>query len=175
MLNQSDITLILKMHSEVSIYSPWSDKNLFKKIIDELSNTFLGLEIDKVVGIESRGFILGGAVAYKLDTGFVLIRKKDKMYVGGYSKDLVFSEECTDYSGEKKTLEIESGGKGIKPGDKVVIIDDWWGTGSQGKAAIHIIEKAGGKVVGVAVMLDEMTDVIKKDYESYNFHSLIQR
>lgn len=175
MISQSDKELILKMHDEISIYSPWTDSNLFKKIIDELSRPFLDLKINKVLGIESRGFILGGAVAYKLNAGFVLARKKNKMYQYNYPKRLVFSEECIDYSGKKKTLEIERDGKGIKKGDKVVIIDDWYGRGAQGNAAIRLVEKAGGKVVGVGIMLDEMTGEIRKNFASYNFHALVRK
>lgn len=163
------------MHKEISIYSPWADKNLFKNIIEELSKPFLHLHVDKVVGIESRGFILGGAVAYNIHAGFVLIRKKDNMYAYTYPKELVFSEECVDYSGKKKTLELERDNKGIKPGDKVIIIDDWWGKGGQGNAAIHIIEKAGGIVIGIGIMLDEMTDDIKQRFDIYNFHALIKK
>lgn len=176
MLSQPDKELILKMHKEISIYSPWTDGNLFKKIIDELSKPFMNSEINKVLGVEARGFILGGAVAYKLNAGFVLARKKNKMYQYKYPKHLVFSERCSaDYSGKKKTLEIEKDEKGIKKGDKVLIIDDWYGKGAQGNAAIRLIEKAGGKVVGVGIMLDEMTDDVRKSFDSYNLHALIKK
>lgn len=176
MLSQSDKKIILKMHKEISIYSPWTDGNLFKKIIDELSKPFMDLGINKVLGVEARGFILGGAVAYKLKAGFVLSRKKDKMYQYKYPKNLVFSEKCSiDYSGKTKTLEIERDGKGIKKNDKVLIIDDWYGKGAQGNAAIRLVEKAGGKVVGVGIMLDEMTDDVRKSFDSYNLHALIKK
>ena len=175
MLTKTDKQLILEMHKDISIYSPWTNADLFRKIIDELSEPFLGLKVDKVLGAEARGFILGGAVAYKLSAGFALARKKDKMYVWNYPKNLVFSEEFVDYSGEKKALELEKDGKGIKSRDRVVIIDDWYGTGSQGNAAIRLVEKAGGKVVGVGVMLDEMTEEVKKRFNPYNFHALIKR
>jgi adenine phosphoribosyltransferase len=163
------------MHEEISIYSPWTDPRLFKKIIDELSRPFLKMHVDKVLSIESRGFILGGAAAYKINAGFVLCRKRNKMYAYHYYKNAVFSEECIDYSGKKKGLEIETGGKGIKEGDRVVLIDDWWGKGAQGKAAIRLIERAGGKVVGVGIMLNEMEQDAEQDFDSYNLHSLIKR
>lgn len=175
MLTKSDTELILKMHEKVSIYSPWTDRNLFKKIIDELSQPFIDLKVDKILGIESRGFILGGAVAYKINAGFVLARKKNKMYAYHYSKKLVFSEECIDYSGKKKGLEIEKNEKGIKKGDRVVIIDDWYGKGAQGKAAIRLVERAGGIVVGVGIMLDEMKEDARQSFNSYNLHTLMKR
>ena len=175
MLSKSDKELILKMHEEISIYSPWTDKNLFKKIIDELSHPFLKLQVDKVLGVEARGFILGGAVAYKINAGFVLARKRNKMYAYHYYKNAVFSEEFIDYSGKKKGLEIETGGKGIKKGDRVIIIDDWYGKGAQGNAAIRLVERAGGKVVGVGIMLDEMDEDAERNFDSYNLHSLMKR
>lgn len=175
MLTKSDKELILKMHKEISIYSPWTDRILFKKIIDELTHPFLKLEVDKVLGVEARGFILGGAVAYKLNAGFVLCRKEDRMYAYDYPKDLVLSEECVDYSGKRKVLEIETGGKGIKEGDRVVIIDDWYGKGAQGNAAIRLVERAGGKVVGVGIMLDEMSDNALRGFDQYNLHALIKK
>lgn len=175
MLTKSDKELILKMHEEISIYSPWTDPSLFKKIIDELARPFMNLKVDKVVGVESRGFILGGAVAYKIGAGFVLVRKKDRMYAYDYPKDLVFSEECIDYSDTKKVLEIEKDGKAIKEGDRVIIIDDWYGKGAQGNAAIRLVEKVGGKVVGVGIMLDEMDKKAKQTFDSYNLHILMKK
>ena len=175
MLTQSDKNLILKMHEDISIYSPWTDSRLFKKIIDELSRPFMNLNVDKVVGTEARGFILGGAVAYKIGAGFVLVRKKDKMYAYDYPKDLVYLEECVDYSGTRKGLEIEKNGKAVKEGDKVIIIDDWYGSGAQGNATIRLVEKAGGKVAGVGIMLDEMDETVKRNFDSYNLHALMKR
>ena len=175
MLSKSDKKIILEMHEDVSIYSPWTDPTLFSKIIDELSYPFMNLRVDKVLGVEARGFILGGAVAYKLNSGFVLARKKDKMYAYDYPKDLVFSEECVDYSGKKKGLEVERDGKGIKKGDRILIIDDWYGKGAQGNAAIRLTERAGGKVVGVGIMLDEMDEKARRTFDSYNLHALMKR
>ncbi len=175
MLQEADARRILKMHEDVSIYAPWTDGDLFNKLINDMSAPFLEVNANRVLGVEARGFILGGAIAYRLNAGFVLARKKGRMYQYDYPNDLILSESCIDYSGKEKTLEIEKGGKGIQVADRVVIIDDWYGTGEQGHAAIRLIERAGAKVVGVGIMLDDMTEEIRKTYEPYNLHAAIRR
>lgn len=175
MLTKKEKEKALLMHSTVSIYAPWTDPALYKKMIDELSKPFLNSKIDKVVGVEARGFILGGAVAYKIGAGFVLCRKKGRTYQYDYPKDLVYSKSCIDYSGKRKTLELEKGNKGITKGDRVLVIDDWYGTGQQGLTTIDLIHQAGGIVVGVGIMLDDMSEDIRLKYSTYNLHSLIRR
>lgn len=175
MLSNIDIEKILSMHSNISIYSPWTDAHLFKNIISELSKPFLNLKVDKVVGIEARGLILGGALAYKIGAGFVLCRKKGNTYQYHYPRNLVYSKTCIDYSGKRKTLELEKDNKSISNGDRVLIIDDWFGSGEQGLAAISLVCKAGGTVVGVGIMLDDMSTDARFRYQAYNLHSLIKR
>lgn len=175
MLTQEETSEILKMHEDTSIYSPWSDGKIFQRIIDELAAPFIDSRVDKVVGPEARGFILGSAVAYKLNAGFVLIRKENKMFQYDYPRDLVYLERCIDYSGKEKGLEIDKTASGIQKNDRVLIIDDWFGTGGQGLASIKLVEQVGGKVVGVGIMLDDMPKDIQSKYEDYNLHSLIRR
>lgn len=172
-LTQIDKEKILCLKKKYSIYAPWTDNDLFQKIIDELSEPFKHLQVDKVLGLEARGFILGAAVAYKLHTGFVVARKGGSMYKGGYNQDDVLWEECVDYSGKKKILEIEKHEKGIQKGNTMIIIDDWFEKGGQGQAAIRLVEKAGGKVVGIGIMLDQMTDEIRNSFQQFNLHSLV--
>jgi len=173
MLTEDDKKKILDLKKEYSIYAPWTDKDLFQKIVDDLAQPFKDLQVDKVLGLEARGFILGAAVAYKLHTGFVVARKGGSMYKDGYAQNDVMWEECVDYSGKKKILEIEKHGKGIQKGDKAIIIDDWFEKGGQGQAAIKLVEKAGGDVVGIGVMIDQMKEEIRQRFTSYNFHSLV--
>lgn len=175
MLNSDETSKILKMHENTSIYHPWSNGKIFQRIIDELAAPFIDAHIDKVVGLEARGFILGSAVAYKLNAGFVLIRKENKMFQYDYPKDLVYLERCIDYSGKEKGLEIDKNASGIEKNDKVLIIDDWFGTGGQGLASIKLVEQVGGKVAGVGIMLDDMSKEVQEKFKNYNLHSLIRR
>ncbi len=174
MLTYEDKNKILDLKSKYSIYAAWTGSKLFNKIIKALAEPFKNLKIDKVIGIEGRGFILGGAVAYKLNAGFVVCRKEGQMYKDGYSSKDVLQEKCIDYSNSKKVLELEKHEKAIQKDDKVLIIDDWFEKGGQGQAVIRLVERAGGKVVGIGVMLDEMTNKTRKTFLPYNYHYLVK-
>lgn len=113
--------------------------------VEGLVKPFQGEKIDKVVAIEARGFILGGAVAVELGVGFVPVRKPGK---------LPHETIGQDYELEYGTDRIEMHTDAIAPGERVLLIDDLIATGGTAEAAIHVIEQAGGQIVGVAVVID---------------------
>jgi len=113
--------------------------------VEGLVKPFQGEKIDKVVGIEARGFILGGAVALELGVGFVPVRKPGK---------LPYETIGQDYELEYGTDRIEMHTDAIAPGERVLLIDDLIATGGTAEAAIHVIEQAGGQLVGVGVVID---------------------
>ncbi len=113
--------------------------------VEGLVERFQDEEIDKVVAIEARGFMLGGAVAVRLDAGFVPARKLGKLPRETIGKD---------YELEYGTDRIEMHTDAIAPGERVLLIDDLIATGGTAEAAIHVIEQAGGQIVGVAVVID---------------------
>ncbi len=117
----------------------------FRRAVDELVQPFAGVRIDKVAGIEARGFILGGAVAHQLSTGFVPVRKKGKL------PHTVIGE---DYDLEYGKDRVEIHADAVKPGDQVVIIDDLIATGGTALAAIKLLERAGANVIGCAFVID---------------------
>ena len=117
----------------------------FRRAVDELVQPYAGLRIDKVAGIEARGFILGGAVAHQLSTGFVPVRKKGK---------LPFSVLGEDYALEYGVDRIEIHVDAVKPGDTVIVVDDLIATGGTAVAAIALLERAGAKVVGASFVID---------------------
>ncbi len=172
MLEVSDQKKILDLKKKYSIYSPFTDKELFKRISENLALSFKDVNVDKVLGLESRGFILGSVIAYILGCGFVVARKGGKMYPE-YSSNSVFSTETIDYSGKNKVIEIENNDKAIQKGDRVLIVDDWFETGGQGKAAIRLVEKAGGIVVGIGIMLDDMSNEVRSYFDNYNLHASV--
>lgn len=141
-------------------------------IVEELAAPFKDKHVDKVLGLEARGFILGAPVAYLLNAGFVVARKQGKMYPD-YEGKLVHSESAVDYSGKQKTLEIENSPTGIQKRDKVLIVDDWFETGGQGHAAINLVEKAGGVVAGISIMLDDMNREIRTSFSDYFINALV--
>src|SRR5215813_10647930 len=110
------------------------DARAFRQAVDELVQPYAGMKIDKVAGIEARGFILGGAVAHQLSTGFVPVRKKGKL------PHTVIGEE---YALEYGTDRIEIHTDAVKHGDNVIIVDDLIATGGTALAAIKLMERAG--------------------------------
>jgi len=120
------------------------DKSALKEAIDRLTNLFLGEKIDVVVGIDARGFLLASAVAYKLGTGLAIVRKKGKL------PSKAIAEE---YSLEYGTNTIEMHEDAIKPGQKVLVVDDVLATGGTMTATCGLIEKLGGQVAGVAFLI----------------------
>ena len=117
----------------------------FRKAVDELVQPYAGRRIDKVAGIEARGFILGGAVAHQLSTGFVPMRKKGK---------LPWATIGQDYALEYGVDRLEIHTDAIAQGDQVLVIDDLIATGGTAEAAIRLVEAAGGVVVGCSFVIE---------------------
>ncbi|MFN4129817.1 MAG: adenine phosphoribosyltransferase, partial [Paracoccaceae bacterium] len=113
--------------------------------VDQLVAPYAGRRIDKVVGLEARGFILGGAVAHQLSTGFVPVRKKGKL------PGQTISQSYTLEYGEA-VVEVHQ--DAMKPGETVLLVDDLLATGGTAEAGIRLIERLGAKVVGCAFVVD---------------------
>ena len=117
----------------------------FRHAVDELVRPYRGVRIDRVAGIEARGFILGGAVAHQLSVGFVPVRKKGKL------PWQVLSE---DYTLEYGTDRVEIHTDAVQHGEHIVLVDDLIATGGTCFAAIRLLERAGAKVVGCSFVID---------------------
>jgi adenine phosphoribosyltransferase len=117
----------------------------FRRTVDELVQPFAGQGINKVAGIEARGFILGGAVAHQLSVGFIPIRKKGK---------LPWQTISVEYELEYGSDEVEVHIDCLAAGDRVLIVDDLIATGGTAAAAIDLIRKAGGTVIGCSFVID---------------------
>ena len=142
------------------------DKKAFKEAIDKLAAYYKGKDIDVIVSNEARGFILGAPLAYKLGVGFVPVRKKGKL--PGKCVQLTYQKEY-----EKDTIEMHE--DAIKKGDKVLIIDDLLATGGTVKANAELVEKAGGKVVGLGFLIElEYLGGRKLVGDKYKVFSLIK-
>ncbi|KAA0912431.1 adenine phosphoribosyltransferase [Aquicoccus porphyridii] len=123
----------------------FADPRGFRMAIDQMLHPFAGQEIDKVVGLEARGFILGGAIAHQLSTGFVPIRKKGKL------PGPVISEE---YQLEYGEAVVELHDDAISAGEKILVVDDLLATGGTAAAGIRLIERLGGEIVGCSFIID---------------------
>lgn len=123
----------------------FADARGFRMAIDQMLHPYAGERIDKVVGLEARGFILGGAIAHQLSVGFVPIRKKGKL------PGTTISEEYTLEYGEAI---VEVHDDAIEPGEQVLVVDDLLATGGTAAAGIKLIERLGGEIVSCAFIID---------------------
>ena len=122
-----------------------ADAHGFARTVDELADRYAGSALTKVAGIEARGFILGGALAHRLATGFVPIRKRGK---------LPFKTVGHDYELEYGTDRVEMHVDAISPGESVVLVDDLIATGGTAGAAIRLITGAGGILHEACFVID---------------------
>ena len=123
----------------------FDDPDGFQLAIKQLVAPYLGQKIDKVAGLEARGFILGGAVAYHLGCGFVPIRKQGKL------PGSVISQEYTLEYGQA-VLELHE--DAIEAGETVLVVDDLLATGGTAEAGVKLIERLGGDVTACAFVID---------------------
>jgi adenine phosphoribosyltransferase len=122
-----------------------ADELAFSTVIDLIVVHFGRGNVDKVVGIEARGFILASPVAYHFGAGFVPVRKVDK---------LPWETEAAEYALEYGTATLEIHRDGIASGERVLIVDDVLATGGTAKATAELVERIGGKVVGIACLIE---------------------
>lgn len=121
------------------------DKVALKAAVDQMADKLVDLDFDYIVGPESRGFIFGVPLAYNLNKGFIPVRKKGKL-------PYQTREKSYDLEYGQATIEIHV--DAIKPGDKVVIVDDLLATGGTSKAMVELIEALGGQVVKLVYLIE---------------------
>ncbi|HRY05186.1 MAG TPA: adenine phosphoribosyltransferase, partial [Beijerinckiaceae bacterium] len=121
------------------------DARAFRRAVDELVHPWAGGRIDKVAGMEARGFILGGAVAHQLSAGFVPIRKKGK---------LPHAKVSIAYSLEYGIDEMEMHEDAVAKGERVILVDDLIATGGTAEGAIKLLQKIGANVVAACFVID---------------------
>jgi adenine phosphoribosyltransferase len=150
-----DITTLLK------------DAQGFRKVVDEMVQRYTGIDFDIVVGLEARGFILGGAMAHQLGKGFVPVRKAGK---------LPFKTESYEYELEYGKARIEIHTDSIKPGTRVLLVDDLLATGGTALASARLVEKLGGEIIEMAFIID-LPDVggrKRLEKEGYRVFALVE-
>ncbi|UWR23424.1 adenine phosphoribosyltransferase [Sulfitobacter sp. S190] len=123
----------------------FADPRGFRMAIDQMLHPYAGLRIDKVVGLEARGFIMGGAIAHQLSIGFVPIRKKGKLPGKTLQQDYKL-----EYG--EATMEIHD--DAIQPGEKVLVVDDLLATGGTAEAGIKLLEKLGAEIISTSFIID---------------------
>lgn len=148
-----DITTLLK------------DKKAFKTAVELMAQKFAKEKVDYVVGVEARGFIFGGALATKLNVGFIPIRKKGKLpwRTKGITYDLEYGSD---------TLEIHE--DALKPKDKVLIVDDLLATGGTVRAVADLVEAQGAKISGIAFVIELVDLKGREKLKQYPLVSLVK-
>src|SRR6201994_2671732 len=121
------------------------DARAFRRAVDELVQPWAGSKIDKIAGIEARGFILGGALAHQVSAGFVPVRKKGK---------LPHETVRIAYSLEYGLDEMEVHKDAVKPGEKVILVDDLVATGGTAEAAVKLLREIGADVIAAVFVID---------------------
>jgi adenine phosphoribosyltransferase len=121
------------------------DARAFRRAVDELVQPWAGMKIDKVAGIEARGFILGGAVAHQVSAGFIPIRKKGK---------LPHKRVSIAYSLEYGLDEMEMHEDAVTKGDKVILVDDLIATGGTAEGAVKLLKQQGADVLAACFIID---------------------
>ncbi len=122
-----------------------ADHDAFVSAVDALIEPFAGQHIDRVLGIEARGFIMAAPVAYRFGAGFVPVRKAGK---------LPWKIEREEYELEYGTDLLEVHRDAVHPGERVLIVDDVMATGGTAAATVRLVEKLGGEVVGLAFLIE---------------------
>ncbi|MBL0934942.1 MAG: adenine phosphoribosyltransferase [Rhizobiaceae bacterium] len=121
------------------------DARAFRRAIDELVHPYAGSKIDKIAGIEARGFILGGAMAHQMSAGFIPIRKKGK---------LPHETVRVAYSLEYGLDEMEMHKDAVAPGEKVILVDDLIATGGTAEGAVKLLRQMGAEIVAACFVID---------------------
>jgi len=128
-----DITTLLK------------DARAFRNVVDELASRYRGQHIAKVVGIESRGFILGSPLAHQLEAGFVPVRKAGKL-----PADIFEVKYNLEYGSSSLAIHRDA----ITIGERVLIVDDLLATGGTAAATVHLVRQLGGEIMGLVVLVE---------------------
>ncbi len=140
------------------------DVEAFRFTVDAIADAFAGRRVDKVVGIEARGFILAGPVAYRLGAGFVPVRKPGK---------LPWRTESEDYALEYGVDQLELHSDGVAPGEQVLIVDDVIATGGTARATVRLVEKLGATVAGLGFVVELTYLGGREKLDGYDIVSLV--
>jgi len=141
------------------------DKHAFQKAIDLMALPYSEKKIDKVVGIDARGFILAAALSYKLKTGLAIARKKGK---------LPFKTISEKYILEYASNILEMHEDAILPGEKVLLVDDVLATGGTMKATVNMVKKLKGKIIGIDFLIELAYLKGRKNLKGYKIKSLVK-
>lgn len=139
------------------VWRVFRDAEAFERVIAGIVAPFRDKSITAVAGIESRGFLLGGAAAIRLGVGFIAIRKSGSLFPG----DKARLTTPRDYRGHRHELLVQR--DSVRAGDRILLVDDWAETGSQALAVHQLVLRCGAAVVGTSLMIDQLDEPTRTD------------
>ena len=142
-----------------NVWHAFSDPALFRHLIAGLADPFRDAGITHVAGIEARGFILGAAVAADLGIGFVAIRRDRGLLPGPKH----VGTTPPDYRGNTTVLRLQQ--EALSPADTVLLVDDWFETGSQALTAVALIEQTGARYAGASIVVDQLQAAARRQLQ----------
>jgi adenine phosphoribosyltransferase len=132
-----------------NVWRVFADPDAFPAVVQGLVEPWRGQGVTRVVGVESRGFLLGGAVALALGVGFVAVRKADGLLPG----PKVTATAAPDYRQRRHPLRMQAV---LQPTDRVLLVDDWAERGSQARATRQLVEACGATFLGASLLVDQL-------------------
>lgn len=142
----------------------FEDPKAFRRSIDAFVNLYRSENVDKVVGIDARGFLIASPVAYLLGAGLVIVRKKGKL-----PSEIIREHHELEYGRSSLEIHVDA----IKKGERTIIIDDVLATGGTADAAVRLVKNLGGEIVGVGFLVEIAKFEGRKRFPEYKTHSLI--
>lgn len=141
------------------------DKRIFRTLIDELARPYLEKEIDLVVGIDARGFLLSAGIAYKLGAGVAIVRK-----IGKLPYQTIQQKYRLEYASNVLEMHCDA----IQPGQRILLIDDVLATGGTMKASVDLVKKLSGKIIGISFFIELKDLKGRKKLKGYPIKSLVK-
>jgi len=146
----------------------FENPEVFSNLLNDLIKPFKDSKFDKIASLDALGFVIGGALAQKKNTGFICIRKNGKL--PGINNTVLKTSSFIDYTNTSKSFEINK--SSVKEGGKILLVDEWIETGTQIKSAIKLIEELGGEIIGISSLCSHKNKQTKILFNKYNLKSI---
>ena len=157
-----------KTNGRYDVTPIFENPEVFSNLLNDLIEPFKNINFDKIAGLDALGFVIGGALAQKINKGFICIRKGGKL--PGINNAVLKTSSFKDYTNTSKSFEINK--SSIKKGEKILLVDEWIETGAQMKASIKLIEELGGEIVGISSLCAHKNKQTQILFEKYNLKSI---
>jgi adenine phosphoribosyltransferase len=146
----------------------FENPEVFSNLLKDLIEPFKDVDFDKIAGLDALGFVIGGALAQKMNKGFICIRKGGKL--PGVNDTVLKTSSFVDYTNTSKSFEINK--SSVKKGEKILLVDEWIETGTQMKASVKLIEELGGEIIGISSLCSHKNKQTEILFNKYNLKAI---